>query len=195
MASSDTELRARISALVDEYFALRFSPKEFKPGSDPVRYAGRVFDSAEIKAAVNASLDFWLTAGRYSEEFESAFSQFTGIDNVLLASSGSSANLLAFSALTSPVLADKAIQPGDEVITAAAAFPTTVNPILQNRCIPVFVDVDIGTYNVSPNDIERAISKKTKAIFVAHTLGNPYDLCAIGGDGSSEWIMAHRRLL
>ena len=178
MASSD-DLRERIGKLVEEYFTLKHGPKEFRPGIDSVRYAGRVYDSAELKAAVNASLDFWLTAGRFSEEFESSFAQFTGVENVLLCSSGSSANLLAFSALTSPLLGERRILPGSEVITVAAGFPTTVNPIIQNRCVPVFIDVELETYNVRPEDIERAISKKSRAIFIAHTLGNPYDLDAV----------------
>jgi CDP-6-deoxy-D-xylo-4-hexulose-3-dehydrase len=179
MADSDSELRNKIGELVDQFYQLKHTRETFVPGKDPIRYAGRVFDSAEIKAAVNASLDFWLTGGRYSEQFESEFSKYVGVENSLLANSGSSANLLAFSSLTSPLLEERRIKPGDEVITVAAGFPTTVNPIIQNRCIPVFVDSEVGTYNALPEYIENAISDRTRAIFLAHTLGNPYDVSAV----------------
>jgi CDP-6-deoxy-D-xylo-4-hexulose-3-dehydrase len=179
MAVSEVDLRRQIEALVEQFFAAKHADKDFRPGTDMVRYAGRVFSADELKAAINASLDFWLTAGRYSEEFEAAFADFTGAENVLLANSGSSANLLAFSALTSPLLRERAVVPGSEVITVAAGFPTTVNPIIQNRCVPVFVDVEIGTYNVIPELVEKAISDRSRAIFIAHTLGNPYDLAAV----------------
>lgn len=179
MADTDQGLRDQIARLVEELYRLKHPPATFAEGKDAVRYAGRIFDAEEMKAAVNASLDFWLTSGRYSEEFESAFSEFVGVENSLLANSGSSANLLAFSALTSPALEGRELKPGDEVIAVAAGFPTTVNPIIQNRCVPVFVDVELGTYNVSVKQVEAAISDKTRAVFLAHTLGNPYDARAL----------------
>lgn len=173
-------IRGEISELVREYYHVKFAGQSFRPGVDPVRYAGRVFDHKEIERAVDASLDFWLTAGRFSEEFEVDFADFVDVDYALLTNSGSSANLLAFSALTSPLLGERRLTPGSEVIAVAAGFPTTVNPIVQNRMVPVFVDVEIGTYNASIENIRKAIGPKTRAIFLAHTLGNPLDLEAIG---------------
>ncbi|HUX43106.1 MAG TPA: lipopolysaccharide biosynthesis protein RfbH [Rectinemataceae bacterium] len=179
MAKSEKDLRQEIAALVSEYYGVKFSSKNFEPGKTPVRYAGRVFDEKELVSLVDSSLDFWLTSGRYSEEFESAFSAFTGAEYSFLVNSGSSANLLAFSSLMSPLLGVRRLKAGDEVISVAAGFPTTVNPIIQNGMIPVFVDVDIGTYNIDVAELEKAIGPKTKAIFLAHTLGNPYDLDAV----------------
>jgi len=147
--------------------------KPFQSG-DPVRYAGRVFDEKEILNSVDSSLDFWLTAGRYSEEFEANLADFLGIENVLLVNSGSSANLVAFSTLTSPKLKDRQIKPGDEVITVAAGFPTTVAPIVQNQAIPVFIDVELGTYVPTLEKIEMALGPKTKAVMIAHTMGVPF---------------------
>lgn len=137
---------------------------------------GRVYDENEMISLVDSALDFWLTAGRFAKQFEGEFADFLGVKHCLLTNSGSSANLLAISALTSPKLGDKQLKPGDEVITVAAAFPTTVNPIIQNNLIPVFMDVNLGTYNIQYDKIEAAISDKTKAIFIAHTLGNPFNL-------------------
>jgi len=179
MARTEKELRAEIASLVKEYHGVKFAPKAFEAGKSQVRYAGRVFDEKELQSLVDASLDFWLTSGRYSEEFESAFSAFTGAEYSFLVNSGSSANLVAFAALTSPLLGDKRLKPGDEVISVAAGFPTTVNPIIQHGMVPVFVDVDVGTYNIDVLELEKAIGQKTKAIFLAHTLGNPYDLDAV----------------
>jgi len=179
MAKTEKELRAEIERLVDEFYNTKFTSTQFVAGKTPVHYAGRVFDSAEMKAGVNATLDFWLTSGRFSDEFEGAFCDFVGSEYAFLVNSGSSANLVAFSALMSPLLGDRRLRAGDEVISVAAGFPTTLNPIIQNGMIPVFVDVDIGTYNADAVEIEKAISPKTKAIFLAHTLGNPYDLDAI----------------
>jgi len=156
------------------------------PGQTPVRYAGRVFDEKEIQASVDASLDFWLTSGRYTEAFESAFSEFTGAEYSILVNSGSSANLIALTSLMSPLLGDRKLKKGDEVIAVAAGFPTTVNPIIQNGLVPVFVDVEIGSYNINLDHLKRALSPKTRAIFLAHTLGNPYDLDAI-----MEIVRAH----
>ena len=138
-----------------------------------------MFDEKELQALVDSSLDFWLTSGRFTEEFESEFAEYFDLEYSFLTNSGSSANLLAFSALTSPLLGDKKLKPGDEVISVAAGFPTTVNPIIQHGMIPVFVDVELGTYNINPEELKKAIGSKTKAIFLAHTLGNPYNLDVI----------------
>jgi len=179
MSDNEKELRNQIKELVKKYYEVRFSKKEFFPGQTPVRYAGRVFDEKEIQYLVDASLDFWLTSGRFSDEFEMKFSDFAGVEYAILTNSGSSANLLALSALTSHLLGEKRLKPGDEVITVAAGFPTTVNPIIQNGLHPVFLDIDIGTYNIKVDDLEKALSDNTKAIMLAHTLGNPYDLDTI----------------
>jgi len=166
-------LRQEILGLVREYYSCE-QPKPFRPGEDWVRYAGRYFDENELVSLVDSSLDFWLTAGRYADEFEANLADFLGIENVMLVNSGSSANLVAFSTLTSPKLKERRIKPGDEVITVAAGFPTTVNPIIQNRAVPVFVDVELGAYVPMLEDIEAAISPKTKAVMIAHTMGVPY---------------------
>lgn len=179
MASNHEHLRTEIIGLVGEYYRAKFVSEPFKAGKTPVRYAGRVFDEKELQSLVDASLDFWLTAGRYSDQFEGDFASFVGTEYAFLVNSGSSANLLALAALTSPLLGEKRLKPRDEVIAVAAGFPTTVNPIVQNGMIPVFVDVELGTYNVNVELLERAISGKTRAIFLAHTLGNPYNLDAV----------------
>ena len=178
MADSNA-LRAQILALVQQYHAAAFPPSEFVPGQTAIPYAGRVFDHVELQHAVEASLDFWLTTGRFAAEFERAFSQFIGVRHTLLVNSGSSANLLALSALTSPKLEDRQLQPGDEVITIASGFPTTINPIIQNQLVPVFVDVTLPTYNVDVTQLEAARSPRTRAVMLAHTLGNPFDLDAV----------------
>lgn len=172
-------IRDEIFGLVKEFYQAKFADQGFAPGRDEVRYAGRVFNHLEIERLVDASLDFWLTGGRFSEEFELAFADFVDAEYAILTNSGSSANLLAFSALTSPLLGERRLKPGDEVVAVAAGFPTTVNPVIQHGMIPVFVDVEIGTYNPSIDEIKKAIGPKTRAIFLAHTLGNPYDLDAI----------------
>ncbi|MBP7860121.1 lipopolysaccharide biosynthesis protein RfbH [bacterium] len=176
---SSEKLRQEILALVKEYYKQEWPEKEFKPGATPLEYAGRVFDEHELVNLVDSSLDFWLTTGRYANEFEQKFAAYLGRRYALLTNSGSSANLLAVSALTSPKLKDRQLVPGDEVITVACGFPTTVNPIYQNNLVPVFVDVDLATYNANVAQVEAAISPRTKAIFLAHTLGNPFDLEAI----------------
>ena len=173
------ELQAEILRLVREYHAAAFPAREFVPGASAVPYAGRVFDAEEIVNLVDSSLEFWLTTGRYAAKFEREFARFIGVRNALLVNSGSSANLVALSCLTSPKLKDRQLRPGDEVITAGTGFPTTVNPILQNRLVPVFLDVDIPTYNLSVSQLEEALSPRTRAIMVAHTLGNPFDLGAV----------------
>lgn len=179
---SSSKLREEILALVKDFYKQEWPGKDFVPGSTALEYAGRVFDEAELVNLVDASLDFWLTTGRYAQEFENKFAAYLGRRYALLTNSGSSANLLACSALTSPRLKDRQLKPGDEVITVACGFPTTVNPIFQNQLTPVFVDVDLATYNANVEQVEAAISSKTKAIFLAHTLGNPFDLepiCAL----------------
>ena len=175
----EKQLRQEIAGLVKEYYQAKFATPNYVAGKSPVRYAGRVFDEKELQNLVDASLDFWLTEGRYAEEFQAQFADFVGTEFAILTNSGSSANLLAFTALTSELLGDKRLKAGDEVISVAAGFPTTVNPILQNNMVPVFCDVELGTYNVSVEQIKKAIGPKTRAIFLAHTLGNPYDLDAI----------------
>ncbi len=151
----------------------------FIPGQSPVPVSGKVLDSEDYVALVEASMDGWLTAGRFHEDFERALARYVGVRNSLFVNSGSSANLVALSALTSPKLGKRALKPGDEVITVAAGFPTTVNPIIQNRLIPVFVDVELGTYDAVINQVREAISPKTRAIMMAHTLGNPFDVDSI----------------
>lgn len=170
------QLRSQILALVDQYAALDFAPRPFTPGETAVPASGKVLGAAEVKNMVEASLDAWLTAGRFNDAFEEKLAKFLGVKYLLTTNSGSSANLLAFTALTSPSLGLRALKPGDEVISVAAGFPTTINPIIQNGCVPVFVDVDIPTYNIDPALIEQAITPKTRAIMLAHTLGNPYNL-------------------
>lgn len=176
MAKTEKELRAEIANLVKDFYNVKFADKGFQPGKSPVHYAGRVFDEKELQNLVDSSLDFWLTSGRYSQEFEQLFCEFTGAEYSFLVNSGSSANLVAFTSLMSPLLGKKALKRGDEVITVAAGFPTTVNPIIQNGMVPVFVDVELGTYNIDPERLQQAIGPKTRAIFLAHTLGNPYNL-------------------
>jgi len=170
------DLKKEIFNLVAEYYTEKHKPKPFIPGETYIQYAGRVYDEKEMISLVDSALDFWLTAGRFAKQFEEEFAKFLGVKHCILTNSGSSANLLAISALTSPKLGERRLKPGDEVITTACAFPTTVNPIIQNNLIPVFIDVEVGTYNIQTNKIERTISKKTKAIFLAHTLGNPFDI-------------------
>jgi CDP-6-deoxy-D-xylo-4-hexulose-3-dehydrase len=175
----DSVVRAMIkgtSKLYYEKFHKPIQHKEFSQGKDYIPYAGRVYDEKEMISLVDSALDFWLTAGRFAKQFEAEFAKFLGVKYCLLTNSGSSANLLAISALTSPKLGERRLKPGDEVITVAAAFPTTVNPIIQNNLVPFFLDVDVGTYNILADKIEEALSEKTKAIFLAHTLGNPFDL-------------------
>lgn len=173
------QLRAQIAELVRQYADLAYAPSAFEPGKKAVPPSGKIIGAKELQLMVEASLDGWLTTGRFNDAFEKRLTEFLGVKHVLTTNSGSSANLLAFSALTSPKLNDRAIQSGDEVITVATGFPTTVNPILQFGAVPVFVDVQLGTYNIDPAKIEAAITPRTKAIMLAHTLGNPYDLGAI----------------
>jgi len=169
-------LRARILDLVEEFATLAHGERPFVPGQSDVPVSGKVYGAEELRALTDASLDFWLTAGRYNAGFERRLSEVLGIRHLLTVNSGSSANLVALSSLTSPLLGEKAVKPGDEVITVAAGFPTTVNPTLQHDLVPVFVDIDIPTYNAIPELIDEAIGPNTRAIMIAHTLGNPFDL-------------------
>lgn len=177
--SKKDELRAAIQALVREYYQEAFPAQPFEPGLSAAPVSGRVFDHQDLAAIVDSGLDFWLTAGRFAELFEHRFAKFLGVREARLVNSGSSANLLAISALTSPSLDERRLQPGDEVITVAAGFPTTVAPIVQNGLIPVFLDVDLATYNVDVSLLEQALSPRTRALIFAHTLGNPFDLATV----------------
>ncbi len=179
MESKAARLREKILKLTAEYTAQAFPVREFVPGQTSIPVSGKVFDAVEVQHLVDASLDFWLTTGRFADEFQKTFSRWWGVRNTILVNSGSSANLVALSALTSPQLGEKALRPGDEVITVAAGFPTTVNPILQNQLVPVFIDVHIPTYNVDVTQLEAALSPRTRAIMLAHTLGNPFNLAAV----------------
>jgi CDP-6-deoxy-D-xylo-4-hexulose-3-dehydrase len=172
-------IRKDIISKTIEFYNARFTKTDFVPGKSRINYAGRVFDQAELVNAVEASLDFWLTEGRFSESFAEKIGEFLGVEHVLLTNSGSSANLLAFSALTSEKLGEKRLKPGDEVISVAAGFPATVTPIIQYGLIPVFVDVTIPTYNIDVEMMRKAISSKTRCIFIAHTLGNPFNVSAV----------------
>lgn len=175
-SSMDAMLREQVVKATLKYYEFKHAKtKPFEPG-DRIPYGGRVFDGEEISALIDSSLDFWLTSGRYAERFERAFGEFLGIDHCSLVNSGSSANLLAFMALTSPSLGDRRICRGDEVITVAAGFPTTVAPIIQYGAVPVFVDVSLPTYNIDCSCLHAALSPRTKAVMLAHTLGNPFDL-------------------
>jgi len=169
-------LRDQIADLVEKYAEDAFAPHSFTPGMTPVPPSGKVVGAPEIKNMVEASLDGWLTTGRFNHEFETRLANYLGVGHLITVNSGSSANLIAFNTLTSPKLGERAIKPGDEVIAVAASFPTTVNPILQFGAVPVFVDVEIPTYNIAVKNLENALSSKTKAIMLAHTLGNPFDL-------------------
>jgi CDP-4-dehydro-6-deoxyglucose reductase, E1 len=168
--------REQILALVDEYARLAHAEEKFVAGQSHVHISGKVYGADELRALVDASLDFWLTAGRYNDMFEKKLAGVIGRRFALTTNSGSSANLLALSSLTSPLLGGNALRPGDEVLTVAAGFPTTVNPALINGLVPVFVDIDIPTYNVMPSRLEEAVGPKTRAIMIAHTLGNPFAL-------------------
>ncbi|OGP74508.1 MAG: lipopolysaccharide biosynthesis protein RfbH [Deltaproteobacteria bacterium RBG_16_49_23] len=173
---SKEQIRTQIADLVKQYADLAYAPTIFVAGKSVIPPSGKVIGTKELQNMVEASLDGWLTTGRFNDAFEKRLSEFLGVKHVLTTNSGSSANLLAFSALTSHKLGDRAVKPGDEVISVAAGFPTTVNPILQFGAVPVFVDVNIPTYNIDPARIEAAITPKTKVIMLAHTLGNPYNL-------------------
>lgn len=187
----ETVMRRIVLRRTHNHFEVKHkSIKSFSPG-DRISYAGRVFDEKEVTTLVDSSLDFWLTTGRYAEKFEIEFARFLGVQHCSLTNSGSSANLLAFTALTSPKLGERRIKPGDEVISVAAAFPTTVAPIIQYGAVPVFVDVSLPTYNIDVTQLDAAYSEKTKAVMVAHTLGNPFDLAAVKAfcDKHNLWLI------
>ncbi|RSL16399.1 CDP-6-deoxy-D-xylo-4-hexulose-3-dehydrase [Edaphobacter aggregans] len=172
-------LRDQIRDLVTKYHDVAFPTRKFTPGVSAVPVSGKVFDAEDIQYVVDASLDFWLTTGRFAEQFERQFARAMGVRDARLVNSGSSANLVALSALTSPSLGDRALRPGDEVITVAAGFPTTINPAIQNNLVPVFVDVQLDTYDIDYSQLEAAVSDQTRAVMIAHTLGNPFDLDAV----------------
>ena len=191
--NSESEAREQIRGLVAQYYKDYKKPqqeKSFTEG-DRIPYASRVYDEQEMCSLVDASLDFWLTAGRYAEEFERKFAEYLGIRFCSLVNSGSSANLIAFMALTSPLLGERSVKRGDEVITVAAGFPTTVTPMIQYGAVPVFVDVTIPQYNIDITKLEEALSEKTKAVMIAHTLGNPFDLKAVKKfcDAHNLWLV------
>jgi CDP-6-deoxy-D-xylo-4-hexulose-3-dehydrase len=179
VAEESNPTRNKILELVKDHYSEAFPQKEFVPGQSPIPVSGKVFDEDEILHLIDASLDFWLTTGRYAMRLERALAKFVGVRHSFLVNSGSSANLLALSALTSHKMGDRQLRPGDEVITVAAGFPTTVNPIIQNRLTPVFVDVRLDTYNIDASMLDEALSPKTRAIMIAHTLGNPFDVDAV----------------
>jgi CDP-6-deoxy-D-xylo-4-hexulose-3-dehydrase len=188
----EKELRAQVIEAATRYYEFRHrkGEEQFFPG-DRIPYAGRVFDEREIANLIDSSLDFWLTTGRYADRFEREFAAFLGVQHCSLVNSGSSANLLAFMALTSPKLGERRIMPGDEVITVAAAFPTTIAPVVQYGAVPVFVDVTLPTYNIDVTQLEAALSPRSKAVMVAHTLGNPFDLAAVKAfcDQHELWLV------
>jgi len=179
MTERAAHLRRQILDLVAEYFAESFPAAEFEPGQSSVSVSGKMIDDADLSSVVDSALDCWFTTGRFAVEFERKLARFVGVRCASLVNSGSSANLLAISALTSPKLGERRLKPGDEVITVAAGFPTTINPIIQNRLVPVFIDVTVPTYEIDVTQLEAARSGKTKAIIIAHTLGNVFDLDAV----------------
>ena len=189
--ASEAEAKQQILTMVAEYCdRYHNQSKAFKPG-DRIAYASRVYDRDEMVNLVDSSLEFWLTSGRYTDQFETKLGEYLGVRNVSLVNSGSSANLLAFMALTSPLLGDRAVRRGDEVITVACGFPTTVTPMIQYGAIPVFVDMTIPQYNIDIDALEEALSEKTKAVMIAHTLGNPFDLAAVKKfcDNNNLWLI------
>lgn len=179
MSIRASELRDQILSLAEEYFQEQFPDRSFVAGESVVPVSGKVLGGGDLRNLIDAALDCWLTTGRFAKEFERRFARFFGVRGCSLVNSGSSANLVAFSALTSPKLGDRRLKPGDEVITLAAGFPTTVNPILQNQCVPVFVDISLPTYQLDATQLEGALSERTRAIMFAHTLGNVCDLTAV----------------
>lgn len=189
--NSEAEARAQIKALVSDYYHEFKEKKAPFHGGDRIAYASRVFDEKEMQALTDAMLDFWLTTGRFADTFENEFAEWLGVRHAHLVNSGSSANLLAFIALTAPELGERQIRPGDEVITVACAFPTTVTPILNYGAVPVFVDVTVPQYNIDVSQLEDALSGKTKAVMLAHTLGNPFDIQAIRSfcDKHGLWLI------
>ena len=182
----EESLRDNVFAAVAKYYEYKFAPREFIPGQTYIPVSGKVFDQSELINLVDSSLDFWLTTGRYALQFEELFAKWIGVKHCLLVNSGSSANLVALSALTSPKLGSKRLVPGDEVITVAAGFPTTVNPIFQNQLVPVFLDVKLPGYEIDIDQLDTALSERTRAVMIAHTLGNPFNLDAV-----MEFVQKH----
>jgi CDP-6-deoxy-D-xylo-4-hexulose-3-dehydrase len=191
MGEDSEQIRRRIAELTGRYYETAFASERFIPGESAVPVAGRFFDETELQTLVESALDFWLTSGRFAEEFEREFSAFTGLRYAILVNSGSSANLLAVSALMSKSLGRRRLSPGDEVITVSAGFPTTVGPIIQNGLTPVFVDIALPSYNADPDLVERAVTDKTRAVILAHTLGNPFNLDRIRAtaDRHGLWLI------
>ena len=191
MGKAGDTSRRKILDLVRDHYVEAFPQTDFIPGETPVPVSGKVFDENEISLLVDASLDFWLTTGRYAARLERELAKFVGVRHSFLCNSGSSANLLALSSLTSHRLDDRALRPGDEVITVAAGFPTTLNPIIQNRLTPVFVDVELPTYNIDVDMLDGALGPKTRAIMIAHTLGNPFNVDAVTAFAKSNdlWLI------
>ncbi len=185
------DLRDQMRVLMSQYFEVRHGAVPFRAGTDPVPVSGKVFDVADMHSLLDATLDFWLTAGRFAVSFEREFARIMGARHALLVNSGSSANLLCIATLCAPELGERRLQPGDEVITVASGFPTTVNPIVQHGLVPVFVDVQLGTYNIDPSQLDAALSPRTRAIMIAHTLGNPFDVQAINAFAKkhSLWLI------
>lgn len=179
ISDQEQELRSEVFAAVQKYYNFKFQHRQFIPGQTYIPVSGKVFDDEELLRLVDSSLDFWLTTGRYAAEFEMRFAEWMGVKHCLLVNSGSSANLVALTALTSTKLGEKRLKPGDEVITVAAGFPTTVNPIFQNQLVPVFLDIQLPTYEIDISQLEAALSERTRAIMIAHTLGNAFDLKAV----------------
>jgi CDP-6-deoxy-D-xylo-4-hexulose-3-dehydrase len=179
MGDKAEDLRQQILKLTAQYHAAKFPAREFVAGTSTVPVSGKVIDANDICNVVDSALDAWFTTGRFAKEFERKLARFVGVRSASLVNSGSSANLVALSALTSPKLGARALKPGDEVLTVAAGFPTTVNPIFQNRLVPVFVDVQVPTYDIDVTKLEAAYSPKMKAVMIAHTLGNVFNLDAI----------------
>jgi CDP-6-deoxy-D-xylo-4-hexulose-3-dehydrase len=193
MNQSERPLRAYILEQVRQFYAEELSPRPFVAGETPVQVAGRVFDDEDLAYLVDAALDFWLTSGRFALEFEASLAHFVGVRHAMLVNSGSSANLLALAALTSPSLGERRLQPGDEIITTATSFPTTINPIVQNGLVPVFLDVEPlenGTYNIDTRYLEEAYSPRVRGVMVAHTLGNPFNLDAV-----TDFVKRHQLYL
>ena len=185
------QIQTQIKELVTKYAVEKYKSKAFVPGQSVVPPAGKVIGELELQYMVEASLDGWLTTGRFNDKFEKELAAYLGVKHLITVNSGSSANLVAFSALTSHKLGERAVKPGDEVISVAAGFPTTINPIIQHGAIPVFIDVEIPTYNIDVSKLEQALTPKTKAVFIAHTLGNPYDLKTIRAfcDKHNLWLI------
>ncbi len=187
----EEELREEVFKAVRRFYEFKHAPKPFEPGVSSIPVSGKIFDERDMTSLADSCLDFWLTTGRFAEGFEKKLAKKIGVRSATLVNSGSSANLLAVSALTAPALGEKRLKPGDEVITVAASFPTTVNPMIQNLLVPVFLDVELGTYDVKTDLLEKALSSKTKAVMFAHTLGNPFNLDVVKSfaDKHNLWLI------